>query len=80
MFCDKRFLTSQQSRDFLTQVLKHPPPPPQLTLFISKYTPADLLAIADKFKNNDSSKIGKLQLKITFNLIKQSSAYDFYSG
>lgn len=77
MFCDKRFLnSSQQSRDFLTQVLT----PPQLTLFISIYTPADLLAIANKFKNNDSSKIGKLQLKITFNLIKQSSAYDFYSG
>lgn len=78
MFCDKRFLnSSQQSRDFLTQVLT---PPPQLPLFISIYTPADLLAIANKFKNNDSSKIGKLQLKITFNLIKQSSAYDFYSG
>lgn len=80
MFCDKRFLnSSQQSRDFLTQVLT-PPPHFQLTLFISKYTLADLLAIANKFKNNDSSKIGKLQLKITFNLIKQSSAYDFYSG
>lgn len=76
MFCDKRFLnSSQQSRD-----LSNPPPPPQLTLFISIYTLADLLAIANKFKNNDSSKIGKLQLKITFNLIKQSSAYDFYSG
>lgn len=79
MFCDKRFLnSSQQSRDFLTQVLT--PLPSTYSLYLYKYTPADLLAIANKFKNNDSSKIGKLQLKITFNLIKQSSAYDFYSG
>lgn len=73
MFCDKRFLNSSQQSSSFNR-------PPQLTLFISIYTPADLLAIANKFKNNDSSKIGKLQLKITFNLIKQSSAYDFYSG